>query len=72
MRHANLTSGGIGIDPELSKRAFKITHTDAYTNMKQQDRLKFIHEVEKVRNYDELPERCKEVIKAGEREIQGY
>lgn len=60
------------MDPELSKRAFKITRTDAYTNMKEEDRLKFIHEVEKVRSFEELPEKCKEVLKAGEREIQGY
>ena len=68
----DLTCGGITIDPELSKRAFKITHTDAYTNMKQQDRLKFIHEVERVNSYEDLPDKCKEVLKAGEREIQGY
>lgn len=40
--------------------------------MKEEDRLKFIHEVEKVRSFEELPEKCKEVLKAGEREIQGY
>ncbi len=40
--------------------------------MKQEDRLKFIHEVENVNSYEELPEKCKEVLKAGEREIQGY
>ena len=68
----NLTSGGITIDPELSKRAFKITHTDAYSNLKQEDRLKFIHEVERVKNFEELPDKCKDILKSGEREIQGY
>ncbi|HUL62258.1 MAG TPA: hypothetical protein VLT35_04280 [Methanocella sp.] len=60
------------MDPELSKRAFRITHTDAYINLKPQDRLKFIHEVERVSRFDELPERCKDILKAGEREMEGY
>lgn len=63
---------GIRIDPELSKRAYKITRTDAYVNMKPQDRLKFIHVVESVNSYDELPEKCKDIIRSGEREMQGY
>jgi hypothetical protein len=60
------------MDPELSKRAFRITHTDAYINLKPSDRLKFINEVEKVGRFDELPDRCKDILKAGEREIEGY
>jgi len=64
--------GGISIDPELSKRAFKITHTDAYTNLKPQERLKFIEEIERVNKFEDLPDRCKNIIISGEREIQGY
>ena len=60
------------MDPELSKRAFRITRTDAYINLKPQDRLKFIDEVERVNRFDELPERCKDILKAGEREMEGY
>jgi hypothetical protein len=60
------------MNSELSKRAFRITRTDTYTNLKPEQRLKFIHEVERVRDFDELPDKCKDVLKAGEREIQGY
>ena len=60
------------MDPELSKRASRITRTDAYTNLKPQDRLKFINEVEKVSRFEELPDKCKDVLKAGEREMEGY
>lgn len=60
------------MDPELRRRAYMITRTDAYTNMRQEDRLKFVREVERVNSYEELPEKYKDIIKAGEREIQGY
>jgi hypothetical protein len=60
------------MDPELSKRAFRITRTDAYICLKPRDRLKFINEVEKVNRFEELPEKCKDILKAGEREIEGY
>jgi hypothetical protein len=60
------------MDPELSKRAFRITRTDAYINLKPPDRLKFINEVEKGGRFDELPDRCKDILKAGERGIEGY
>jgi hypothetical protein len=60
------------MDPELSRRAYRITRTDAYTNMRQEDRLGFIREVERVKSYEELPETYKDIIKAGEREMQGY
>lgn len=63
---------GYSMNPELSRRAFRITHTDVYTNMNQEDRLKFIRTVESVNSYEELPDRYKEVIRAGERETQGY
>jgi hypothetical protein len=56
----------------LSKRAFKITRTDAYINLKSEDRLKFIHEVERVNRFEELPDKCKDILKAGEREMEGY
>jgi hypothetical protein len=64
--------GGNIINPELSKRAFKITRTDAYINLKPEDRLKFIHEVERVNKYEDLPDKCKDILKAGEREMEGY
>jgi len=56
----------------LSKRAFKITRTDAYVNLSPDDRLKFIREVERVNRFEELPDKCKDILKAGEREIEGY
>ncbi|HEY3273616.1 MAG TPA: hypothetical protein VGJ92_07645 [Methanocella sp.] len=60
------------MDPELSKRAFRITHTDAYVNLKPEDRRKFINEVERVSRFEELPDKCKDIFKAGEREMEGY
>lgn len=60
------------MNPELSRRAFRIVNTDAYTNLSPQGRLRFIHEVERVDRFEELPEKCKDVLVAGEREMQGY
>ncbi len=64
--------GGIVINPELSSRAFRIASTDAYINLSPENRLRFIREVERVNRFDELPEKCKDVLIAGEREMQGY
>ncbi len=60
------------MNPELSKRAFRITRTDAYINLKPEDRLRFIREVERVGRFEELPDKCKDILKAGEREMEGY
>ncbi len=67
-----VNGGGIAINPELSKRAFKITRTDAYINLSPEGRLRFIREVERVNRFEELPDKCKDVLKAGEREMEGY
>ena len=59
-------------NPALSTRAFKIVNTDAYLNLSPENRLRFIREVERVDRFEELPEKCKDVLKAGEREMEGY
>ncbi|OPY28506.1 MAG: hypothetical protein A4E28_01503 [Methanocella sp. PtaU1.Bin125] len=65
-------AGGIAINPELSRRALKITRTDAYVNLSPEDRQRFIREIESVNRFEELPDKCKDILKAGEREMEGY
>lgn len=71
-RQSSSVRGGIAIDPELSKRAFRITRTEAYIKLKPEDRLRFIREVEQANRFEDLPEKCKDILKAGEREMEGY
>lgn len=57
---------------KLYRRAKRISHTDAFVNLNHNERDKFLDLARNSRSEEELPEKCKEILSAGERELQGY
>lgn len=57
---------------KLYRRARRITHTDAFVNLNPNERNEFLDRARNSRSEDDLPNKCKEILSAGEREIQGY
>lgn len=57
---------------KLYRRARRITHTDAFVNLNSQERNEFLERARSSRNEEDLPEKCREILTAGERELQGY
>ncbi|MCD1295152.1 hypothetical protein CUJ83_09095 [Methanocella sp. CWC-04] len=57
---------------KLDKRVKRISRTDAFLNLSKVERQKFENAVEHAESLEQLPDRFRNIILSGERELQGY